>query len=312
MMAERVLSVDLGGTNIRAAVVGPDGGLLAHATRPTPARSGAAAVIAAIGEACDSALEVCPLSEDAPLGLCAPGPLDSEAGLTIGTPTIAGFENFPLRDALAARLRRPVLVDNDGHAAAIGEWQFGAARGERHFVFITVSTGIGGGAVIDGRLIRGRRGLAGHFGHLLVGNPRDVCFCGTSGCWEATASGTALQRRAREAGFADLRVAFRSLRDGAPHAHAFLDAAAHDLARGLVTVAHAFSPDVFVLGGGVMAEFDQLEPLIVRHFQALCLPAFRSISFRRAELGDSAGLVGMAHQARSLVAWDLGAALPNA
>jgi glucokinase len=151
--------------------------------------------------------------------------------------------------------------------------------------------------VVDGRLIRGRRGLAAHFGHLLVGNRKDICFCGTAGCWEATASGTALQRRAREAGFDSLEAVFAAFvrKDGV--ARDFLDGAAFDLARGLVSVAHAFSPDLIILGGGVMEEFDTLEPMIAAHYLSMCLPAFRQLRFEKAQLGTAAGLVGMAHQA---------------
>ncbi|MFV0491037.1 MAG: ROK family protein [Pseudorhodobacter sp.] len=298
MAHEKVLSIDLGGTNTRAAVVAPDGRILARATRPTPAHEGTDAIIDVIGAVTQAVIAECPVPDNTPVGLCAPGPLDSEAGIALFTPTLAGFRDFPLRDAVAARLNRPVVIDNDGHAATIGEWYFGAAKEARDFIFLTISTGIGGGAVADGNLIRGRRGLATHFGHLLVGNRDDICACGTAGCWEATASGSALRRRAYAAGFADLQTVFLAHCQDDAAAHAFLDDYARDLAYGLVSLAHAFSPEYFILGGGVMAEFDSIAPLLGAHYRTMCLPSFRNVSFSKAQLGDSAGLIGMAFRAR--------------
>ena len=100
--------------------------------------------------------------------MSAPGPLDSETGTIIAIPTLPGWEEFPLAASLAEEFGLPVVVENDGIAAANGEWRFGSARGLRHFVYVTVSTGIGGGVVVDGRLLRGRRGMAGHVGHMVI------------------------------------------------------------------------------------------------------------------------------------------------
>lgn len=296
-----VLAIDLGGTNIRAAVVGADGEILAHVSTHTPATRGADAVVEAIGQAADQVIAQSPIPSSAPAGLCSPGPLDAEAGIALNTPTITGFRDFPLRQAVAERLGRPVVIDNDGHAAAIGEWHFGVARGQRNFVYLTFSTGIGGAAVVDGHLTRGRRGLAGHFGHILTGNHDDYCSCGRAGCWEASASGTALQLRAKANGYANLEAVFHADRQGDPEARGFLEAATNQMARGIVSLAHAFSPDVIVLGGGVMTEFATLHPMLGAHFQALCMPSFRPTQLVKAELGDRAGVMGMAVEAAGLI-----------
>lgn len=294
MQPEVVLAVDLGGTKLRAAVVAADGRIIDHISRPTPAREGAAAVVEAIACAVEQVAHLAPVS--APLGLCAPGPLDAEAGIALHTPTIEGFRNFPLRQALADRLGRAVMIDNDGHAAAIGEWHFGAASGQQNFLYLTFSTGIGGAAVVDGHLIRGQRGLAGHFGHMRVGSSDEKCACGAVGCWEAVSSGTALQRRARKGGYADLEAVFQANRLGDPNARAFLEDAAKDMIQGIVSLTHAFSPDVIVLGGGVMSEFTTFQPMLAAQFAQECLPPFRQTQLVRAELGDQAGVVGMAVQ----------------
>lgn len=294
MQTGEVIAVDLGGTKIRAAAVNVNGQIATHISLPTPARAGAAAVIEAIAQAVGQIAPHVP--ESAPVGLCAPGPLDAEAGIALHTPTIDGFRDFPLRQALAERLGRKVVIDNDGHAAAIGEWHFGAAREQSNFIYLTFSTGIGGAAVVDGHLIRGRRGLAGHFGHMFLGQSDDRCACGATGCWEAMASGTALQRKAKASGYADLQAVFNANRENDADAQIFLENTAMQMTRGIVSLAHAFSPDVIVLGGGVMSEFSTLQPMLTTQFQQLCLPPFRKIRLVRAELGDWAGVVGMAVQ----------------
>src|SRR4029079_12417755 len=128
------------------------------------------------------------------IGVSAPGPLDSEAGRIIAIPTLPGWDDFPLAAALPECFALPVFGENDAIAAANGEWRFGAARGLSHFVYVTVSTGIGGGVVVDGRLLHGRRGLAGHVGHMIIEPNGSRCSCGARGCFEALASGSALTR----------------------------------------------------------------------------------------------------------------------
>ncbi len=150
------------------------------------------------------------ITEGLKLGLCAPGPLDAKRGIALSTPTIRGFTDFPLRQALVDALNMPVTIENDGPCAALGEWMCGAGRGVENFVYVTISTGIGGGVVSDGRLMRGRLGLAGHVGHMPVKSEGGaICFCGKPGCWEAEASGSTLQKKAIAAGFSGLSEVFR-------------------------------------------------------------------------------------------------------
>jgi glucokinase len=193
MTGQRALAVDLGGTRLRAALVSDDGKVLYRETRRTPAEAGAEAVVEHIVDACRVALAAAGPQPGVPLGLCAPGPIDARSGVAIGMPTIRGFDGFPLRDVVSTELGLSVVIENDGPAAALGEWKFGAGRNLTDFAYITISTGIGGGIVSDGRLIRGRMGLAGHVGHLPIRPGGAVCFCGQYGHWEAEASGSALQ-----------------------------------------------------------------------------------------------------------------------
>ena len=190
------LAVDLGGTDLRAAVVSETGVVSAFASVETDSRGGPDAVVMQIAGLLD---EVRRAAGCAPVGVgvAAPGPLDPEAGLVIAPPTLAGWRDVPLAALLEARLDLPVRIVNDANAAALGEWRFGAGRGTRNMVFVTVSTGIGGGVIVDGRLLHGFRGLAAEIGHMTIadGSP-DYLFGGAPGAFEALASGTALGRNA--------------------------------------------------------------------------------------------------------------------
>ena len=131
------------------------------------------------------------------VGVCSPGPLDTISGTALGVPTLAGFADLPLRRMLEERFGLPVRLENDGIAAAIGEWRFGAGRGFDNVLYVTVSTGIGAGVISEGRVLRGRRGLAGHAGHMTIVRDGDRCSCGNRGCWEAYGAGPAFTHRAR-------------------------------------------------------------------------------------------------------------------
>lgn len=146
---------------------------------------------ALVGQISEGGIHGIPLG----IGVAAPGPLDTEAGIALGIPTLSGWENAPVRDMVEAALGLPVHLENDGIAAANGEWRFGAGRGLANLVYVTVSTGIGGGVVLDGRLWHGHRGLAGH---MTIVPDGQLCACGNRGCWEAYASGTALAEAAKQ------------------------------------------------------------------------------------------------------------------
>ena len=195
-MTECALAVDLGGTELRSAIVDRGGRIDALATTATRAQDGPEAVIEQIAAAVDRLRAAAGERSVLGLGVGAPGPLDPVAGIAIGPPTLAGWQDVPLAALLRQRLGIEVRIENDANAAALGEWRFGAGRGTRSLVFVTVSTGLGGGVIADGRLLHGRRGLAAEIGHMTIADgSEDACFCGVRGCWEALASGTALGLR---------------------------------------------------------------------------------------------------------------------
>jgi glucokinase len=169
-------------------------------------------------------------------------------------------------------------------------------------VFVTVSTGIGGGAIVDGRLQRGRRGQAAHVGHMTLLPDGPICNCGNPGCWEALAAGPAFARAAQGAGFADGSAAFVAALAGDVAARAVVDAQARWLAIGMVNLAHIYSPEILILGGGVTAGLEQMRPVIAAEFAARAMSPFRDIPFVRAALLDNAGLIGAAALGRDQAA----------
>src|SRR5512139_4121402 len=191
------LTVDLGGTRIRAARCRADGTIEARTEQFTRAEDGGAnAVVERIAE---SLRVVWPAKgKVASIGVGVPGPVDPFTGVIFLAPNIPGFVNLPLRDWLQAIFKVPVVIGNDANLAGLAEWRYGAARGHGHAVYLTVSTGIGGGVIMGGHLLVGSRGLAGELGHVKIDYHGDPCQCGSVGCIESIASGTGMVRRVRE------------------------------------------------------------------------------------------------------------------
>jgi glucokinase len=133
------------------------------------------------------------------IGVAAPGPLDSKTGIVFSPPNLPGWDGIPLRDLLAERFQTSIYVDNDANVAGLGEYMFGAGQGSRHMVYMTISTGIGGGVIADGKLLRGANGTAGELGHMTIDWHGERCTCGNIGCLEYIASGTSIARRANQA-----------------------------------------------------------------------------------------------------------------
>ena len=192
------LAVDIGGTKLAAALVGRDGAVVATTQRSTPTPTGVdpEVVFAALVHLVDAVVDASPPSlESTVLEVCgvgSGGPM-APGGEEVSPLNIPGWRHFPLRSRLAAHLGLPVFVDNDAKALALGEGWVGAARGKHNFIAMVVSTGVGGGIVLEGRLLDGAAGNAGHIGHVIVEPQGRVCACGARGCLEAEASGTAIR-----------------------------------------------------------------------------------------------------------------------
>ncbi len=308
MSGRLTIGIDLGGTQVRAALV-EEGRILRRAAARTDTIGGPAAVL---GQFKQLIAEIC-TPEDwsrlAGLGVSAPGPLDSETGTIIHIPTLPHWESVALRDILAADLGLPVVIENDGIAAAYGEWKYGAGMGLRHLVYVTVSTGIGGGVVVDGHLMHGRRGMGGHVGHFRMAPDGPICSCGVAGCFEAFASGTSLGKRALKsaqnnpdsllgkmsAGEAvDARHVVEGARQGDPLCLELLREEAAYLGSGFTSLIHLFSPECVIMGGGVSKGFDLMERGIHEVIRRDAMEPFKTVPVVPAGLGDNSGLVGAA------------------
>lgn len=307
-MSPTTVAVDLGGTNTRAALFDDNG---PHPTRQkkvrTQAEQGPDAVIERIIEAIEAVL---PQSvADLRIGVGAPGPLDPRQGVVFEAPNLPGWNHVPLQARLEAYFDCPVRIGNDANLAALGEWRHGAGRGTQNLIYLTISTGVGGGVISDGRLVLGSRGLGAELGHILVEPGGPLCGCGRRGHLEAVASGTAIARAAVERLEAGETSSLKSIHDQAeltaehvgdaaresdPLAVEVIQGAATYLGRALADFAHIFNPEIFVLGGGV----SQLGPLLFEPIEAELRDSIMSPTYLEGlrieppTLGDDAGLVG--------------------
>jgi glucokinase len=299
------LGFDLGGTQLRAALA-ENGQILRRAAVATDTPGGPGAVMKQIGKIAREVCEGDARSKVSGIGIASPGPIDTDTGIIDHIPSMPGWSGFPLRQRMKELFEVPVYLENDAVAAAYGEWKQGAGRGKSHLVYVTVSTGIGGGVVMDGRLVHGRRGMVAHIGHLHLTMTGPRCSCGGTGCFEVYASGTALGARAREAASSGTgflaRAAAKSVvnsrnvvegaRAGDEECVALLKEEARYLGVGFASLANLFSPERIIMGGGVSAAFDLMQDDIRAVFQDEALAPQRPVEIVAAELGGNAGLIG--------------------
>lgn len=248
------------------------------------------------------------------IGVAAPGPLDSNEGVVMAAPNIPGWVDLPLRENLEERFQIPVVVGNDANLAAVGEWKYGAGKGHHHLIYLTISTGIGGGVIIDDRLLLGDRGLAAELGHVTVLHDGPLCGCGQRGHLEAIASGTAIARWVEEelkrGSVSSLvnerpvtaKAVSKAAHDGDKLAIAALDRAGHYIGQALADYLHIFNPTAIILGGGVVQSgsllLDPLYDALRKH--VLTKHYLDRLTIVTAELGDNAGLLGALATAREI------------
>ncbi|MDH6574539.1 ROK family protein [Kitasatospora sp. MAP5-34] len=298
-----IAAVDIGGTKIAAALVDQDGALLTRTQRPTPATAGGEAVLRAVLDVLDE-LAASPLwSGVRAVGVGSAGPVDTARG-TVSPVNIPGWRGFPLVERISAHLAPtplPVVLAGDGIAIAAAEHRFGAARPYDNALCMVVSTGVGGGLILGGALHTGTTGNAGHIGHITVDLDGEPCPCGSRGCLEQFASGTAIARHALRTGWrpttddtSAVAVA-AAARAGDPLALAAYDRAARALAAGIAATATLVELDAVVIGGGVAQVGELLLGPLREHLTTYAaLPFTAGIKVHRAQLGTDAGLVGAA------------------
>ncbi|MFN8076283.1 MAG: ROK family glucokinase [Kineosporiaceae bacterium] len=308
------IGVDVGGTKIAAGVVDVEGRILAEVRVPTPGAS-AEAVEDGIVEA---VTQLRTSFEVVGAGVALPGFVDEKRATLRFTPNLPMRER-PLREILSPRLGLPVVIENDANAAAWGEYRFGGGRGVKDMCLTTVGTGLGGGIVIDGHLVRGAWGSGAEFGHVRVVPDGHLCGCGKRGCWEQYCSGRALGREGRRAAAENPDAAAAilakaggdpaavegwmvsvSAREGDPLAISLLGEVGRWLGEGIADLADLLDPEVVVVGGGVIETGELLlGPARIAYEAQLSASAYRPhLRIVAAELGTSAGLIGAADLAR--------------
>jgi glucokinase len=275
-----ILGIDLGGTKVEVSCARLDGEILAARRIPTQPEEGPDRGLERILETVREVLSEGRVagSELAAVGLSIPGPWDCQAGIFLALPNLPGWEGFPVRQRLSEHFSAPLYMDNDANAAALAEWKFGAGRGYRHLIYLTMSTGIGGGLILDGRLHRGRDANAGEVGHQVIVPGGPVCGCGLLGHLEGLCSGSGIARRLREAVSPDnsamwemaggdprnlsAEILTRAVRRGDALAGEFFQQTLEYLASGLANLIFMLNPEAIVLGTIVAKNPDLfIEPL---------------------------------------------------
>jgi glucokinase len=305
-----VLGIDIGGTKLAAGVVDHDGNLLAADRTPTPRGTTANELFGTLEDLARRVVAQAGRDVYA-IGVGSGGPMEYPAGV-ISPLNIPAWQTFPLRTRLAEAFDRPTIVDNDAKALALGERWRGAGRGSDNMLGMVVSTGVGGGVILDGHLLHGNGGNAGHIGHVIVWPDGPLCGCGARGCLEGVASGTGLTRRlgveldrgrptslVRGASAAEIAVAARA---GDALANELFSTAGAGVGRGIASAAALLDLELVVIGGSIaLRAWDLLGPPLEAELAASARLDFtRGVRVVHAELGDRAGLIGAA-----LLAFDL-------
>ncbi|NLZ44177.1 MAG: ROK family protein [Clostridia bacterium] len=321
MSAAKYIGIDLGGTKIAGVLADAGGTVLHRETIPTRTEEGQDKVIARISGLIRTLLAAAGAGEVKGIGLCTPGPSDLKAGVVIEAPNLK-WKDLPIVALLEKEFDLPVVLENDANAAAYGEYVYGAAEGRKDLVYLTVSTGIGGGIIINGEIVYGRDFSAGEVGHMIVLPDGPPCGCGRRGCVEALASGSAIAREAKALllkegqdgpGRAGLlweltggdpeRLTAKEVGEAAaqgdPLALSVLEKAFRYLGIALGNLVNLLNPEIIVIGGGVAA----MGPLLFRPaIRAMEATAFahmcRDLPVVPALLGGEAGTKGMVALAR--------------
>jgi glucokinase len=311
-----VLGIDIGGTNLLTGAVLDDGSRVGGLrTQPTDARGGADEVIdrivAMARQTLDEVRAADPGAEVLGVGIGSPGPLDTRTGVVIMTPNL-GWVDMPLRDRIADRLALPATLDNDANCALLGEWWVGAVRGARHAVAFTLGTGIGGGVIVDGKLVHGASDVAGEIGHITIETNGRRCGCGNDGCLEAYASGPAIARRTVEQltagaesslaliaqgdlGRITAQTVYEAAALGDPLAQEVVQDTARYLGVGVANLINILNPEVVVICGGVTRAGDRLfVPLRREVARRAFKPAVQACRIVPGALPGTAGVVGAA------------------
>lgn len=288
------IGIDLGGTNLRIGLFNEEGEIISEQSRPTEAEKGPDYTINNMAEVINKLKSQYDIKA---VGIGSPGPLLPKTGVIIEPPNLPGWVNVPIVDLLEEKIGLPVSLENDANAAALAEAKLGAGKGSGSVFFITVSTGIGGGYVLDGQLVSGAQGNCGEIGNMIV-NPSPDAYQGpglNKGALEGLASGTAIGRIGKER----LNITngaqgvFQLAEQGNQQAQEIIDEAINYLSIGLANIIHTVNPEVIVIGGGVMKSKDLILVPLIEKTREYVYPSLKeTLVIKPAILDQKAGLVG--------------------
>ena len=306
MAASYSIGIDLGGTNLRAAAIDKDGKMLAKISGSTPVASGQGPVVDDMARSVEKLREQFGRDHLAGIGAGVPGNIDMAKGVIVGWGNMPIFNGYAMRDELSKRLNTKVILENDANAAALGEQWMGAGRGVNDLVLLTLGTGIGGGIIVDGRILHGQIGMAGELGHMTISPNGNPCGCGNRGCVEKHASATAVSAMARLLGLGhDLTaqqvydLARHTDQPGNDRAKEIFKVMGEALGIAIASLVNIFNFPLYLLGGGVVAAWEFFAPAMLAEVER------RSFTYRStlktmptrieaATLGGDAGLYGAA------------------
>lgn len=306
MEKKYVVGVDLGGTKIYTALVDLEGNIIKEKTVETLAHEGEQAVMGRIVDTINYVIDGTDKDLIKSIGIGSPGPLDVKNGIIIENSNLP-FKNFAIVKTIKETYDLPTYLDNDANVATLGEFMFGVGKGTENMVFITASTGIGGGAVLNGKLFRGSTGNALEVGHMTVATEGPRCGCGNLGCAEALGSGTAIGKRAKEAVLSNVvtslknyenvtaKEVFKEAANGDRVAKNILNTSLTYLGIAVANTITNFDPEKVVVGGGVVNGGDIVIDTIRNVVEERCMAAFvENCTIEKAVLGGKAGVLGAA------------------
>lgn len=295
------IGVDLGGTNLRAAAIAPDGSVLSRLSGATNLHAGRDAVVADIVESIRNLRVTHGETGLAGVGVVVPGFIEMKKGLIVGSNNLPQFEGYPVRDEISRMLGAPVILENDANAAALGEKWIGAGRDVDSLVLLTLGTGIGGGIIVDGRILHGEVGMAGEIGHTTVYPDGNPCGCGSRGCLEKHASATAIAAMARlmqlgeSVTAADVYKIAQGEGESAKRARRIFESMGEALGIAIGNLVNIFNFPLYLLSGGPLPAWDLFAPSMTAEAERRSF-TFRNTKTRieKATLGGDAGLFGAA------------------
>jgi glucokinase len=293
------VGVDLGGTNLRVAAVDSDGMILERVSLPAVYDCGPERVIEDIVRVIDSVRRPLGAAGLRGVGIGIPGFVDFDAGVVIETANLPGFQGFPIREEIQRHLGAPIILENDANAAALGEMWMGAGRDVRDLILLTLGTGIGGGIVIDGKILHGFRGMAGEIGHMTVFPDGNPCGCGNCGCLEKHASATAIAAMGRMMYLGNDVTAARVhqlAKEGNERAKLVFESMGKALGIALANLMTIFNFPLYLLSGGPLPAWDFFAPSMFLEIGKRSFTYKRSgMRVEKALLGGDAGLLGAAY-----------------